>query len=448
MKTLLKSYNIFTAVFAAVIILTCVCTPIFGLGDLAEYTSTFENVGLYNMSENTANIARSYGIAEKADGAESVYELFLCFLINVNKLFSENVFSIHLLSVIYCIAFICAVYFLQKNVILQKDYLNYAFSALLGIIFLDLGYIAYFNSFYSEALVFVLIFVIAALVLSAINRFSYIKLIAFALAAVLLASTRFASAVVVLTLAAAFAVLALKHEKRWAITAVSAIVAASSVVFMFNAPVPARDYKLYSHIYTDIADDSDTALSELGAEPMLNIADMEGFMEGTTYGDVVKYYASNPKIFFEKLKTAANNSYFLILEFAEYREAGADYGLREHLPLKIWNLLKKRVLPQGIWVILVFIAAYLVMAVREYARYSKEENLLLAGRAVFAAVLPVGALAELAGTVITTGEILISKNMFVFGIYFDMMVLTAVIWAAATLIARQEAIKSKYGVKQ
>ena len=45
-------------------------------------------------------------------------------------------------------------------------------------------------------------------------------------------------------------------------------------------------------------------------------------------------------MFFEKLKSAANNSYFLILDFAQYREVGANYGIRDNLCLKVWNMLK------------------------------------------------------------------------------------------------------------
>lgn len=455
MKRILKSYNIFTAVIALVLILTVICTPIFGLGDLSEYTSVFQRVGLYNMSENTAFIAQNYGIATPDEGGKSVFEMFLILMININKIFSANVFNIHFISIVYCIVFLLGMYFLQKNVRLEKDYLNYAFSAFLTIVFLDLGYVAYFNSFYSEAMIFVLIIAIAATAVSMARKFSCLKLVVFAVIACLLSALRLSAAVVALAAAAVLFVAALniKGKEKAIGMVLGAVIAVVSVVSMFTAQVPAHDVKLYSHIYGDLAMKSDTALAELGlTETELgmdaSIEDMEKAVEGVTYGDVAKYYISNPSVFFDKLKTAVNNSYFLQLEFAEYTEAGAHYGVRENLCLKIWNTLKKRVIPQGIWVMLIFIAAYIVMAIREYIKYKKSEDSIRANTALFALILPVGALAEWVGTVITTGEILISKNMFVFNVYFDLMLVTAIVWAAATLIASQEAIKNKYGVNQ
>ena len=455
MKRFLKSYNIFTIVFAVVLVLTVVCTPVFGLGDLSEYLSVFERVGLYNISEDTFCIAQSYGISNPDNSNKSVFESFLIMLININKIFSADVFNIHLISTLYCIIFLLGIYFLQKNIRLEKDYLNYVFSALLAIVFLDLGYIAYFNSFYSEAMIFVLIIAAASIAVSMARKCSYYKIILYALAVCVLSAMRFSAAVVALAAGVIMFVISLSGDgtKRAVGSAAAIVIAIVSVVSMFTAQVPAREVKLYSHIYNDIATKSDTALSELGLSQTSLDADasteeMAKAVEGITYGDIAKYYVSNPGMFFEKLKAAANNSYFLQLEFAEYTEAGAYYGFRDMFALKIWNTLKKRILPQGIWVIVIFIAAYIVMAIREHIRYKKENKSVHARISLLAAILPVGALAEWIGTVITTGEILISKNMFVFGIYFDLMLITAVVWVAATLIARQESIKNKYGVNQ
>ncbi len=456
MKNILKSYNIFTVIFIAVVLITVVCTPIFGLGDLSEYTSTFESVGLYNAGADTYAIAQNYGISQPDGNEKSVFQIFIMVLISINKLlFSKTVFNIHFISIVYSLIFIIGMYFLQKNMRFDKDYLNYVFSALLGIVFLDLGYLAYFNSFYNDALIFALIIAMAALAISVARKFSYIKIILFALCACLLSSMRFSAAVVAAFAAVVLCVMALTlNSKGKTVTMVFAvIVAAVSVFSMVNTHIPARDVKLYNLIYNDFAADDKTALEFFDLEDNKIIenptmAEMSAAVDDVTYGDVVKYYAANPKQFTANIKSAANNAYFLIQDFASYREAGAYYGLREGTNIKIWNFLKRRVLPNGIWVILAFAVIYAVVAVREYIKNKKDGNCTKACIALFAALLPLGALSEMIATVITTGKILISKNMFVFGIYFDLMIITAVLWAAATLIARQEAIKEKYGVKQ
>ncbi len=455
MKKILKSYNIFTIVCAVFVLLTVICTPIFGVGDMSEYTSTFESVGLYNSHDATWAISQSYGIGEPDGSAKSVFQIFLMGLIGFNKLiFSKTVFNIHFLSVVYSVIFLIGIYFLQKNVNFQKGYLSYAFSALLALVFLDFGYLTYFNSFYTDALIFVLIIALAAVAVAMVNKFSYIKLALYAICACLLSAMRFAEGVAALAAGVALLMLALsfKGKGKAAAIAVAAVISAVSVVAMFNSYVPAAPVKLYNLIYNDFAQDSDTALEYFGLEEAAlenpTIDQMSEAVKGITYGDVVRYYMDNPAKLGANIKSAANNSYFLIQDYAVYREEGAYYGLREGTSLKIWNTLKKRVLPVGVWVILGFIVIYGAVAIREYLRHKKSGSAAHSGMALFALVLPVGALAELLGTVITTGRILVGRNMFVFGVYFDLMLITALLWAAATLIARQEAIKTKYGVNQ
>jgi len=456
MKNILKSYNIFTLIFIVVILIAVICTPIYGLGDLSEYTSTFESVGLYNSNADTYAIAQNYGISQPDASEKSAFQIFLMVLISINKLlFSKTIFNIHFLSVIYSLIFILGMYFLQKNMRFEKDYLNYAFSALLGIVFFDLGYLAYFNSFYTDALILVLIIALSALSVSISKKFSYIKLILFAVCACLLSAMRFSAAVVALAAALVLCVIAftLNTKGKTVTLMLSAIVAIVSVFSMTNAHIPARDVKLYNLIYNDFALEDKSVLeyfdleeNEISNNPTM--AEMSEAVNNVTYDDVVRYYVSNPKQFTANIKSAANNAYFLIQDFASYREAGAYYGLREGTNLKIWNFLKRRVIPNGLWVILLFTVVYAVIAVREYLIYKKGGNNLKACIALFTVLLPVGAFAEMVATVITTGKILISKNMFVFGIYFDLMLITAVLWVATTLIARRETIKEKYGVKQ
>lgn len=452
MKNILKSHNIFTLIFAVVVALAVVWTPIFGLGDLSEYTSTFESVGLYNAGNDAFAISQNYGISQPDGSAKTPFQIFLMAIIYLNKLlFSKTVFNIHFLSTVYCLIFLAGAYFLQKNIHFEKNYLNYVFSALFGLVFLDLGYLAYFNSFYTEALMFALIIAMAALATSMAKKFSYFKVIALCVCACLFSGMRVSAAVTTLFIGALLIVFALETKKKIVTVVAGGVTALVAVVALLNPFVPARDVKLYSLIYNDFAVADGDALEFFGLEEAKSatpsMAEMSEAVADVTYGDVVRYYVKNPKMFSENIKSASNNSYFLIQEFASYREAGADYGFREQFPLKIWNSLKKH-LPQGWVVILVFLVAYAVVAAREYIKNKEGGRTASANIALFAVALPVGALSELLGVTITTGKILVSKNMFAFGIYFDLMVVTAVVWATATMISRNEHIKSKYGVNQ
>ncbi len=454
MKKLIKSYNIFIILAVAVVLLTVVCVPVYGLGDMSEYLSVFQNTGLYNVSEDTFCIAQSYGIDANAPGAQNLFEMFLGSIVNLNKmLFSNTVFNIHFLSSVYCIVFLLGMYFLQKNTKLEKPSLNYLFSALLSVIFLDLGYLAYFNSFYSEALTFVLVILIAALAVSVIHKFSYLKIVFLSLALIVFSGLKVTGALTSLLFGALLVLYFKEAEGKKKIVSVTlaTLVIITSAVSVFSVQIPARDVKLYSHVYNDIVqnnkgDFSNLNLKEVDDNP--TIEDMEEAVADITYGDLVRYYAKNPSVFINSLKLAANNSYFLILDFASYREAGAYYGIRDMLNLKIWNKLKRTVIPSGLPVILIFMFAYVCVSVKEYLKYSKIKDRNRSGVALFCTVLPVAALCEMIGTVLTTGQILISKNMFVFGIYFDLMIVTAIVWGVSTLVSRRDSIREKYGVNQ
>jgi len=457
MKNLKKSYNIFILVFALFVVLTVICTPLYGLGDLSEYISVFENVGIYNPSADTSCVTQTYGISENAKGPNSFFEGFLAAVVTLNRLvFSGTVFSIYFLSVIYCVLFLSAMYFLQKNMRFEKEYINYLFSSLLAVVFLDLGYLAYFNSFYSEAFVFVMIIAAISAAVSVSRKFSYFKLLLLTVCICLLAMLRFAAAVVALAFAVLLTIFSLNFQNKKKITCLilSAVVAVISIFSMFNATVPSRDVKLYNLVYNDLAKNTESDLSAIDMDYAYtqidnpSLEDMKNAVEGITYGDVVKYYISNPSVFIKSIKSAANNAYFLVLDFASYREAGAYYGVRDVLHLRVWNFLKRTILPNGLAVILLFIVAFAAVAVKEYMKYIRSEDKKSAALALASVMLPIGAMSELIGTVLTTGQILISKNMFIFGVYFDFMIVVAVMWAVTTLIARRNSIKDKYGVNQ
>lgn len=452
MKNFLKSYNIFTVIFILFVVLVIICPPIYGVGDLAEYTSVFESVGLYNATADTYAITQNYGISEAGAGNKSFFEIFLISVIALNKLlFSNNVFNIHFLSGIYSIVFVLGMYYLQKNMQFKTSYLNYVFSLLLGIVFLDLGYIAYLNSFYTDAIVLVLTISMMALAISIAKKVSLVKLILFTICVSIIATLRFSFSVVALCIAGILIIMAcgFKSKKRYKLIMCSVVIGIVSVFSMLNPYIPARDIKLYNLICNDLQVTDENALEYFNVQELDNptISDMSNAVKDVTYVDVIRYYGENPKIFTDGVKSAVNNSYFLIHN-ATYFEANVNYGIRAFAPIKLWSYLKRTILPQGVWVVLGLIIIYGAVALFEYVKARKNKDKQKMFMSLFAVILPIGALAELIGTVITTGKILISKNLIGFGIYFDLIIITAILWGVSTLIDRNKNIKDKYGVNQ
>ncbi len=451
MKNLKKTYNVFTILFAIVLVLALVVPPLYGLGDMSEYVPVFENVGLYNTGA-AYSISQQYGIAD-GKGAQTAYEYFLSGVVAVNKaLFSETVFDIHFLSVMYIVLFLIGMYLLQRTLQFSDNRINYLFSILLGVVFLDLGYVAYMNSFYSEALVMTLLVLTASLTASVVKKFSWIKLVWLLVSGAILSMLKMSCAVTVFVLGAVVTFVMFKNKKIFP-AVLCCVLSLCCILSGLNMKIPARDVKLYNHLYNDLAVNcADADLSALDIKEEYKNANtleqMSQAVEGVTYGDVLSFYLSNPEVFVKGLKSAANNSYFLILDYASYRQTADSYGVRELLVPKVWNFLKRTVLPNGLWVILLFLVAFAVVAVNESIKYHKSGEKYKSALALVSVTLPVGAVSELVSTVLLTGQVLISKNLIVFSMYFDMMVVVSVLWAVNTLLARRKAVKEKYGVHQ
>ena len=169
-----KSYNIFALVMLVIMAVSLLIPPICAVPDAGEYFNTFTRTGFYNTSEHS--ISLSYGLAQPQGENFTFFERFLMGVASVNKLlYSKEVFDIRFLSVIYMLLFLAAAYFFMKNMYTKSNIINYALGAVMVIFFCDLGYIAYFNSFYASALNLVLIFAMLSIAVAMGKRFKMWK---------------------------------------------------------------------------------------------------------------------------------------------------------------------------------------------------------------------------------------------------------------------------------
>ncbi len=451
----IKPYQIFWLLAVLLVLYTVIIPPVFGLGGGSEQYETLTHVGLFTPDGADASaISGVYGIMD-GDGARGLYEWFLSALAQIGKLFSA--FPVQLLGSVYAAIFLGSLYVILKQLQYTGLWVNLAVGALFVIVFCDLGYLAYLNSFYRDALSFVLLFALAASVLSMRHEMKWWKLALYTLLAVAFVFTRKLNFLAGLGLAftAVWTVRLPQMGRLKAACWVCAVAIAVSCVFsLFATPVPAeQEGKFHAVFYGALkgSKDLEADAQALGASPALagktyyetDGADRSA-ADGVTYGDIAIFYLTHPSALLRELNIAADNSYFLTQGYLDY----GGGGWKGQMALKVWSFLKRTVLPKGLWMILLFCAAYIAMCVvnvRKYRAAGDGKNVFLAG---VLAILPVAALIELVGTVILTGEAAISRNLFCFGIYFDLMLVSAVIWAVHTVLNRRHEIKAKYGVNQ
>lgn len=457
MEKRIKPYQVIWLAAALLVLFMVILPPVFGIGG-GEQFEVLHAVGLFSSGGDASVISGSYGVME-GTGAQGFYETCLNALAGLCR--AAGTFPIQILGGIYAIVFLAALYVILKHLQGVRLWVNIVVGILFVLVFCDLGYVAYFNSFYRDALSFVLVFALAAVILSVRQEAKWWKLVLFALLAVAFVFTRKLNFLVGLGLAFAAAWMTwLPRMGRLKIGAwlCAAVIVVSCAASFLTTPVPAeQESKFHAVFYGALKDSAnlEADAAALGVNPdfagktYYDVAQADHSAADTvTYGEIAAFYLTHPSAFMRELNIAADNSYFLTQGYLDYQQADAEFGVKSHLALKIWSFLKRTVVPKGLWVILVFCAAYFVICIANARRYraaGDEKNRFLAG---VLAALPLAALVELAGTVILTGEAAISRNLFCFGIYFDLMLVSAVIWAVHTVLDRRHTMKTKYGVNQ
>lgn len=450
-----KPYQLIWLAAVLLVLFMAILPPVFGIGGGAQF-EVMTHVGLFSPNGDASVISGSYGIME-GTGAQGFYETCLSALVSLCR--GAGTFPIQLLGGIYAVIFLAALYVLLKYLQGARLWVNIAASALVVLVFCDLGYVAYFNSFYQDALSFVLLFAIAAVVLSMRYEMKWWKLALFTVLAAAFVFTRKLNGIIGLGLVFAAIWMARLPELgrlKLASWLCAAVIAVSCGASFFTTLIPAEQESKFNSVFYGALKDSKNPQADAAA---LGLREQDAGLAGRTYydeavavpdltnltyGDITAFYFTHPSALMRELKIAANNSYFLTQGYLNY----GGGGWKHRLALKIWSFLKRTVIPQGLWVILIFCAVYLGLCMvnaRKYHAAGEEKSCFLAGTL---AILPVAALIELVGTVILTGEAAISRNLFCFGIYFDLMLVSALIWAAHTILDRRHVMKTKYGVNQ
>ncbi len=440
-----KSYNIFALVMLVIMAVSVLIPPICAVPDAGEYFNTFTRTGFYNTSEHS--ISLSYGLAQPQGENFTFFERFLMGVASVNKLlYSKEVFDIRFLSVIYMLLFLAAAYFFMKNMYTKSNIINYALGAVMVIFFCDLGYIAYFNSFYASALNLVLIFAMLSIAVAMGKKFKMWKLCLYTLVAIAYVLTMYQNFVAGAVAAVLLALFSVKRAgvERIAGVVCAVIILAVSVASAYTANIPNKQAGVFNSIFYGVLMDSpnaDGAANILGVEaPELigktsyeaNAEDM-ALVKDIGYLDIMKCYISYPSILLNKMDMAVKNSYFLVQDFLDYNDT-------KLVPFKIWDLLKRKVIPQSLWIVLIYAVAFLVISIKEF----KQKG----GVYIFAAVLPIALITELVFSFVLNGGVLISMKLFSYGIYLDIMLMLTIVWAIDVIMSRRKEIKEKYGVNQ
>ena len=167
---------------AAVLCYVLFFPPITGVADNGSYSSVIYPEGLYQLDDNSDDLDQGYFISdygimqyfnEYTSGTHTSQTLFIQAAIGLDQLFTGNdsVFDIRFLGGLIVLYFLAALYFFTTAVSSRLSVVGALTAALICVvIFCDISYTAFFNSFYAESLMFVcLLFFIACMLLFSEN---------------------------------------------------------------------------------------------------------------------------------------------------------------------------------------------------------------------------------------------------------------------------------------
>lgn len=373
--------------------------PIVGLSDQGDFQRVIGRFGYARADRATtlsdAYVARKYVYdpSARAPGAEQpgpeyVFTGAAVLLNNVlnnvsNKIASrDGLLDIRMMGFVHAAAFLFALMMLLRAA-------NSLTSWILAVIALtDVGYVAYWNSFYSEpaSCIFFLLLLAESIGLWRKPSISTWQVARWCLWAALLVAAKpqnFLLAIVLIPFALR---LALKTS-RFAGIAGAVAIAIATIATARSFPIGYQWGSTYNQIFLAILPDSKTPaadLQSLGIDPRYaSYSGTGAWSEHTAFGelvangslqqirllDITEYYVRNPAHLWRRLKSLARVGYSLRPEWCGNYERSAGYppGARSN-SFALWSTFHERILGRFGSLILISLAAFPIAAIFLWAR--------------------------------------------------------------------------------
>ncbi|MEI7024415.1 glycan biosynthesis hexose transferase WsfD [Paenibacillus sp. y28] len=473
-----------TTIAAAVIIISILFVrPLIGMADNGDFFREIHNMGLYYLTDNFDDRHFSYfnkdfGIRQYPYDQNTLFISSLSLLIRMGLTLDlwftpDNLFDIRMLAVIYVIVFLAAFYMLLKQ---ASEYLKLPIlilACMAGIsVFGDVGYVAYFNSFYGEPASYVFLLLMLALVFRMLQKQtpSIPDFILFMVSATLFISAKQQNApmgVFLVFLCVRF--MFLRQDKRWkiAVITLTACLVASAALIYGSMTDDIKHINQYHAVTRGILENStnpERDLEELGLDPKFSILAgttyydqyvmehteskllNEEFYSKYGYGTIIKYYVLHPDRAFEKLDLAAKHAYAIRPEvIGNYeKSAGLSPGQKTTI-FSLWSSVKLFIFPENFRFILLFYAVYYGGLTKLYiTRFRKGEARGMMGLEVLASIGLIG-LSQLAVSFLGAGDADLAKHLFLFNVSFDLMFVAMLVYGLNQLYVKLD-IAQKVGV--
>ncbi|MGG7096655.1 hypothetical protein [Clostridium sardiniense] len=446
--------------------MTLFIKPLIGMANNGDFFRIISQNDLHYLNNNPEDqqdehfkyFQKDYGINQyHSDNKRmliSTQSILIKPAIMLNKLITGNnkTFDIRFLSAILLVFHAIAAYILVKvfTSYLRRPVFKLITTLLYIFIFMDTGYIAYFNSFYGEGvnIPFFLLSIGILLYMIRFNKFTWYNLITFFITSFIFfgAKQQLAPTGVLLGI---LMWRILHYTNKLSVKILSCIMAIAFVVgagFFYKSIEGDFDYINRYH-----ALNRGILLDEGDADKILddmNINDQYSLLENTIYfvdvpqidlksKDLIKsyydhftidkiiiYYATHPKDMFKMIDIGFRNAYYIrpVTQGNYEKSAGMETGAKSYF-FSGWSTFKSEYLPKTFIASMIYIILFFILSIKRYklSRYKDNDSGRLMEEA-YVYIFLIG-LVQIATSLVGAGDADLSKHEFMYNMSWDIMFL-------------------------
>lgn len=383
--------------------------PLIGIADNGDfYKIMISNNLKYEESRNKNDyygyFNHKYDLLQYFNDLKGTYKSthsgFIKVAMVLDDLFTnDKKFDIRIHAALCLIIFAAALYWLVEALdkITHNKKLKYFIAFIAILIFGDIGYTAYFNSLFGEAVAFPFYLLSIASLLKFSKEFKAIYLVVFFLSTFMFIGSKnllIPNGILACLLLSVLLFFRInKNIKFIAIILGSTLLISSIIMYVVMNNNNNNLINKY-HMMTrgvmlfdpNVQDIQQMGINEqylllagtiyFDKTPVVdprNEALFKGFYSQYNLTSVIFYYFNNPKVFVKMIQLGWGNSYTVRPEvLGNYeRKAGAEYGERTNF-FCFWSYIKENLLPKKSR--LLFLCIYLVMSINRYFEYRRNNN--------------------------------------------------------------------------
>jgi len=432
--------------------------PYIGMADNGDYFRMLYGNGLYFNapdydSQYFGYFVREYGIFQfyNESGAPlfSSQSLFIQFALWINKFFDSNVFDLRVLGAVYTVLYTCAVYLLVESLTWRiPGKFGYPIAALAVFIFGDTGYTAYFNSFFGESVVLIMmLLLIASGLLLYRGRYNdYVLLAVFFLSALFLTTSKQQNAPVgILVGMLGVFIVFIRRKRSFRVWTAGSLVVLIMAGIGTYALIPKEFVNINQYhamtrgILKDSKDPEDT-LGKFGIDKQYAILNESIYYELYTtvdvdsailednfysrygFGSILAFYITHPDKTIAMLDLAAKSA------FKIRPPAMGNYEKSENKPFRAqttffsgYNLLKASLAPKTFGFITIWIVVIVGLYLPAFVTALRARQWRHALRLPLIAMMILMGLSGIFVSIIGAGDADLSKHEFLFTAAFDIV---------------------------